>query len=1048
MKPALATAHVFCALLVTTPGAVASTDPAVSMTTEIIDTIEDFESTRDAKCYATATRLENFIYGTPLSDDARFLKIDLQKQIILRIWQQASSAARARPASQVDASDIAPWIAAYLVYDEDEQKNVSVRLPDRDLLLSAHDFRQYSSIAYALRAILAVQQDQMWMGGEPLLPLADDAVDALRKALDVITLSALALAYQAARSANEREITADRFTEGWAGVTGAAPLSSAMSSATLASTRTKKAGPSRFSTFLTIVAQKIKSYERYNQIEQDRRAALFLHNIEHFYSRFHLAPGGLTLPESLGRASEDYVGQLIALAETSAGERGEHLIRARDLTEALQKLTPHKVDDLEDVTFFQNLGASERVVLAAFDLDSFRDFGMHWRLMDVMLEMERIEFAMEPDPFAAELVAEGLAQYAVLLLRIAGDIARDDDTVPYVSGLQLAAAASEVDRLASLHHATPAKVRRAAPIRSSRATRRTPSDRFMTEATTEVGIDFQHRSSNWLNRFRRETPVVPPTFSGGGLAAGDVNGDGRADLLFLGGLGNTLYLDTGNGSYKASSQTEQLTFNGRDGLPGEPRQPIIADFDNDGDQDILITYVDSPHRLLRNLGGGRLEEATATAGLGGEQAVAGPATAFDFDRDGLLDLYICYFGNYLKDHGSGKRVHSLRDFPGDLPTLARNNTNAMPNRLYRNLGGLRFEEVKDSGAADRGWCQGVSHTDFDGDGRQDLVVANDFGRNSLLQNLGNGRFEDVSEALGMTRSYHSMNVGVADLNADQFPDLYISNINMMPKDNRYVLPDENTTAKLGAEEMADAQIVESSVLYMSDSDGDRLRGYEASHAAERSSAVGWAWDAEFFDFDNDGDDDLYVANGANEYFNYLSQREVDGGDGYDWNMEPNVFYVNEGGLLRNLSAQSGANFPGNSRAAVYVDPDGDGDLDIVINNFHGPATFFRNDLRSPDAHWLKIRLEGDPSRGSNRDAIGARIVATPDGGSPVWREIHGGSGYLSMEPKEQHFGLGSSRQVDLEIRWPGGGIQHVRGLGADRRWSIRENEAPQALSSR
>jgi hypothetical protein len=234
---------------------------------------------------------------------------------------------------------------------------------------------------------------------------------------------------------------------------------------------------------------------------------------------------------------------------------------------------------------------------------------------------------------------------------------------------------------------------------------------------------------------------------------------------------------------------------------------------------------------------------------------------------------------------------------------------------------------------------------------------------------------------------------------------------------------------------------------MSDSEEGRLRRYESSNAAERGNAVGWAWDAEFFDFDNDGDDDLYVLNGANEYFNYLAHRKVDGEATFDWNMEPNVFYRNEDGALKNVSKQSGADFAGNSRSAVYVDPDRDGDLDIAINGFHGPAAFFRTELEQADTHWVKIRLEGDPERGSNRDAIGARILATTQEGIQVWREIHGGSGYLSMEPKEQHVGLGASSRVDLTIHWPGGGVQKVEGLAVDRTWSIRENEKPRTFEN-
>ena len=133
---------------------------------------------------------------------------------------------------------------------------------------------------------------------------------------------------------------------------------------------------------------------------------------------------------------------------------------------------------------------------------------------------------------------------------------------------------------------------------------------------------------------------------------------------------------------------------------------------------------------------------------------------------------------------------------------------------------------------------------------------------------------------------------------------------------------------------------------------------------------------------------------------------------------------------------------GNSRSAAYVDYDLDGDLDIAINNFHGEAVFLHNDADQWGNNWMKIRLIGDPARGSNRDAIGARLIATTPGGLRVWREVHGGSGYLSMEAKQQHLGLGQERSIDLDILWPNGERQHVPNLAANRAYVIEQGKAP------
>ncbi len=1036
----LGTARVFAATEAS-PGEGLSSN----MTTNIIETIEDFEAQKDAKCFATATRLENFIYGTPLSDEARFVKIDLQKALILSAWQEASRRAAERKSERVEPQDLRPFLDNVVQYDVLEDGGVRVLLGEVELSIAPNDYRHYSSIAYALRAILAVQQDEMWSQGEPLLPLSKAAVEVLREALDITTLSALAQADKGARAANERELSGQRFSRSWNELISfevaqsEAPAKSAEGGDLL-----EKDSPASFQTFHAIMNQKIGSYADYNQIQAERQAELLLSNIQRFYARYGVPPGGLTLPDATGRALAAYLEDVLTQAKARARERGDRLLRAADLSEALQGVAPYTVNDLEDVTFFPRLAPEQQVTLAAYDLDSYRDFGLHWKMLQAILEGQPDLMDMEPDPFAAELIAEGVAQYSVLLFRIAGRLAAQDRAAPFLMGKHIDAARIRALDLSKRNATAPEVVAQAQGLRSAPVANRLASKQgFMREESVDSGIDFEHRSSDWLSRFRHDITEVPPTFSGGGLAAGDVDGDGRDDLLFTGGVGNALYVNTAEGGFTRSPLSDALQFTGRDGLPAEARQPLIADFDNDGDQDILVTLVDSSHRMLENQDGQKLSDVSVRAALGGSGEVAGPATVFDFDGDGLLDIYFCYFGNYIKGHFD--RAESDRSvFVGEIPTLVHDNRNAGANRLYRNVGGLQFEEVKNAGVEDPRWCQAVSHTDFDGDGQQDLIVANDFGRNTLLRNQGNGRFEDVSDGLGVDATYHSMNVGLSDLNRDRIPDFYVSNINMMVKDNRYVLPEEGTSQKLGAEELAGVQIVESSMLYISSGEDGRIEHYENSDAAERSNSVGWAWDADFFDFDNDGDDDLYVLNGANEYFNYFSARS-DQGDSFDWNMEPNVFYVNEGGALRNRSAESGADFGGNSRSAVFVDADQDGDLDIAINNFEGPAAFFRNELGESGGNWLAVKLEGDPAQGSNRDAIGARILAFSPGNEEVWREVRGGSGYLSMESKIQYIGVGSAEEVDLLIRWPNGAEQSLKGVPVNRRLEVRQGPAEERL---
>ncbi len=782
------------------------------------------------------------------------------------------------------------------------------------------------------------------------------------------------------------------------------------------------------------------------------RDALFLANVERFYARYRLPPGGLTLPDSVGHAAEGFVARLFEQADALASARGDDRMRATDVERAMQDALPQETDARGDLVFFPKLAADERVVVDPLDPESFLRLGMPWRLLRVMLDLQRVQPKHEPDAASARRLADALARYGVLLLRIAGNEARDARGTPaaFVSGAQVQTAAAEIIRRAEasrgLSPASPPATPDlpATPVATTGGADATP---LFTDVTREAGIDFAHRSSRWLGRFRRAVPVTPPTFAGGGVAAGDLDGDGRDDLLFVGGGGNVLYHNEGDGHFRRDPRTAQLQAPGRDGLPGEARQPLVADFDNDGREDVFVGYVDAPHRLWRNTGR-TFEDVSAEAALGGSGLVVGPAVAFDFDRDGLLDLYLCYYGDYLKSFDPAV-VPTADTLAGDLPPQNGDARNGLPNRLFRNVGHMRFEAVADSGTEDTGWCQAATHTDLDGDGFEDLVIANDSGRNRLLRNrgpVGDGpRFEDVSDRLGDDPGSHSRSVAVADLNRDRLPDLFFSNTNLFRHTVGLATPPRARRRKLDPASIPGVEVVETSNLYRSVADGDgRLAGYQDSPTFERGNQLGWASGAGFFDYDADGDEDLYVANGSHASFDQLTARDVKGEIVYGWNVEPNVLYRNDLGTFRIVPPGNGADYAGNSRSVVYLDYDGDGDLDIAVSDFQEPAHLLRNDLAAGASgrHWIRIRLQGDPTAGSNRDAIGARLIAQAPGGTEMWREVQGGSGFESMEPRTQHFGLGKATEVDLDIRWPGGQRQQVKGIAADRTWLIEEGRVP------
>jgi hypothetical protein len=1031
----------------------AATEGPPDTLTSVLESMGKLEGVRDPKCDATANRLEDFMYGTPLAHDARVEKTVLQKRLLRQVWEEASQAARLRGALDVAAEDLAPIRQAVAAATMSAGGDWTLATVAGSITVTARDKRQYGNVAYAQRAILAVQQEALLEAETMLLPLSLPAVESLKEFLDLVTLAALQRADQEARRRFLTPLDAATLREAW--TAAFPPHEPAPPAATRPGEQILPSSPAareRYATLRAVNKEKLAAFAKYN----DLTLPVFMRNIQVYFAR-HRWPTDEAESEALrGAFTETMVAfahDLLLEAEKEARRANRSLIGLDDVHAALERFCPYELNSYEDVIYFPRLPRADRVTIEAYDLDSFRDPGLHWFYLDQVVSDPGFSGQLEPDPFAAELLTEGIAQFGVLVLRLAGEEAKAAQA-PRLSAVHLAGALRRIQRLLDASAASPPRPAAPAPLVSSGAGSAEssapapgtpPGAHYFADITAQAGIGFKHRSSDWLARLTRSLLVspdgagklaIPPAFGGAGVAAEDIDGDGDVDLLFLGGGGIQLYLSDGRGKFADATASSGLAWRRPDGHPGEPRQPIVADFDNDGRQDVLITYVDDDHRLYRNLGGARFADVTTRAGLGGAGLTGGPATAADFDNDGLLDVFLGYFGDYPR---------------GTLPTLSRRSTNGLPDKIFRNLGGLRFEErTAGSGVDNPGWAQAVGHVDFDRDGRQDLIVGNDFGANAYYRNLGAFRFEDVAAQLGADKPSYTMNVGLTDLNRDGFPDIYISNIVTMNKDEKYVLPDANTPMKLDPKKLATMRVVEANDLWMSRAVNGKLDGYERSRAVGRGeSSTGWAWDADFFDFDLDGDDDLYVVNGMNEYAVYSS---VDpyftdaSGKRQDVMVpvspaERNVLFVNRGGRLEEDAEASGLDLAGNSRSAAYFDLEGDGDLDIALNNFHGDATVFRNDAAAKGRQWLKVFLVGDPSKGSTRDAIGARIQVDSANQRGLVREVTSTIGYLSVHPKQQHFGLGADTSATVTVVWPNGDTQRFAEVATNRAYTVRQGGA-------
>jgi hypothetical protein len=681
---------------------------------------------------------------------------------------------------------------------------------------------------------------------------------------------------------------------------------------------------------------------------------------------------------------------LIEEAGQRAAGAGQVAIDAAPMAAVVRDRMRAERTPFDTLRFFSHRREAHRVDIELVDLEAMRDTGLAWRALGALArDRERLKALPPIDAAAAPVVAEALTSYALLVLRLAGDSARRAFD-PAVTAPHLREAERRVRALSGNAPLPPP----AAPP---------PADEGpFTDVTAAAGIRFRHTTHPWLARFRRYGPPAP-SFSGGGVSAGDLDGDRLTDLVFCGGRGCSYFRNRGDGTFSDETEASGLR------VEGEARMAVVADFDNDGDADVFITYAHQGNRLFENLGGGRFRDVTAASGLSRDGDIGGPAVAFDADNDGLLDIYVGNFGDYV----SGAS-------PWDTPDAR----NAQPNRLFRNRGGLRFTDVTErAGVGDTGWAQAVGAADLDGDGWQDLYVANDFGRNELFRNRGDGTFEAVGAAWGADCRFHGMNVAFADLNRDRRPEILVTNIwGWSPAQEA---PEEYNT------------------LLVSKREAGGMRYERRTPRSFLKADSGWAWAALFFDQDLDGDDDLFVVNGHSDYAVFVQYRRHPQVPGrlYPINngREPNLFYVNEGGELRHPSSRTAAALPDeNSRGLALLDYDADGDLDMALSTFHSWGRLFAN--RGGPGNWLVLELEGDPKRGVSREAIGAQVVVTGPAGLQVWRTITAADGYLSQSARPVHVGLGAATSVEIEVLWPGGATDRYRTARVNGWFAVRQGD--------
>jgi enediyne biosynthesis protein E4 len=545
--------------------------------------------------------------------------------------------------------------------------------------------------------------------------------------------------------------------------------------------------------------------------------------------------------------------------------------------------------------------------------------------------------------------------------------------------------------LAAAALAFPASARVTSAVQPSAATP-AASIRF-EDVAASAGLAFTHDHGPTPDKHIIES--VP-----GGVAVFDVDNDGRADVFFTNGATSPGLVKTGerfaNRLFRNEGGGKFLDVTARAGVSGVgyAMGAAAADFDNDGHVDLFVTGVDR-HQLLRNLGDGRFEDVTTHAGIrAGEWAAA--AGWLDVDRDGRLDLFVANylrwtpaFDRYCGDDARRIRVYCHpRYFEG------------MANRLYRNKGDGRFEDVTTASGIGRhvGKGMSVAMLDADRDGWVDIFVTNDGVPNFLFHNKGDGTFDEVGLLAGVSTPSHgravsSMGVDAQDYDRDGAADLAV-------------------TALTG----------ETFPLFRGDGRGAFL---EATHTSGLAvlSARRSGWCAAFIDADNDGWLDLFTSN------SHVNDR-IDAFESTTWKQANSLFRNRGDGAFADAAGAGFASRVAAHRGCAPADLDGDGRVDLVVSALGDAAELWRN-VPSNDHHWIAVRLVGTKS---NRDGLGARVTIGPQA-----RMMTTSVGYASSAHAPLHFGLGARAMVDrIEVVWPSGAKQVVEKPEIDRVVTVTE----------
>ena len=535
----------------------------------------------------------------------------------------------------------------------------------------------------------------------------------------------------------------------------------------------------------------------------------------------------------------------------------------------------------------------------------------------------------------------------------------------------------------------------------------------LSEVAHQSGIDFVHQAPTLDPKIAHVGPHIAAL--GACVSVADVNNDNWPDLYFTTsrfGAPNALYLNQRDGTFRDVAAAAGVASLNRAG-EGVSMGAVWGDYDNDGLEDLLV-YKWGYLQLFHNLGNLQFADVTAASGLRRWMNSNG-AVWLDFDRDGLLDLYLT---GYFRSDIDFWHLQTTRIMQHSWEFAS----NGGKNLLVRNVGNGRFEDVTDAmGVGSTRWTLAAAAADFNDDGWPDLYLANDYGPEELFLNHEGRRFELARAGLG-DDSKSGMAVAVGDVFNRGRHDVFVTNIS----ERGFLFQGNNLRINLLKELGRFNEIATGAV-----------------------ADAGWAWGAQFGDLNNDGWLDLVVVNGfisadsGRDYWYAMSKIAGAQGnifeDAKNWppigtaslsGYERSRVLLNRsregpGGGFVDVALEAGVTDRLDGRAVAMADLSNRGTLDVVIANQKSRALLYRNAPHS--GHWVEFKLVGTRS---NRSAIGAEVTVE-FGGVRQRQVVDGGMGFCSQNDRRLHFGLGNSGLGRVTIRWPSGTEQVLDGLALD-----------------